>query len=71
VGPVFLILKSLLNSNGDRLVHLVTRAKNNVVGYEDPPPKSGTRGRPKKYGKKVKLVNLFESKLKAFQETSI
>ena len=71
VGPVFLILKSLLNSNGERLIHLVTRAKNNVVGYEDPPPKSGTRGRPKKYGKKVKLVNLFESKLNAFQETSI
>ena len=71
VGPVFLILKSLLNSNGERLVHLVTRAKNNVVGYEDPPPKSGTRGRPKKYGKKVKLVNLFESKLNGFQETSI
>jgi hypothetical protein len=26
VGPVFLILKTLIDSNGQRLVHLVTRA---------------------------------------------
>ena len=71
VGPVFLILQSLLNSNGQRLVHLVTRAKSNVVGYEDPPPKTGRKGRPKKYGKKVKLIKLFENKLNEFQEAII
>lgn len=71
VGPVFLILKSLLNSNGQRLLHLVTRAKKNVVGYTDPPPKSGAKGRPKKYGKKVKLMKLFDSKLAKFQEATI
>ena len=71
VGPVFLILQSLLNSNGQRLVHLVTRAKSNVVGYKDPPPKSGRKGRPKKYGKKIKLIKLFENKLNEFQEVSI
>ncbi len=53
VGPVFLILKSLINSNGQRLVHIVTRAKRSFVGYKDPPPKTGKQGRPKKYGKKV------------------
>jgi len=37
VGPVFLILRTLTSSNGGRFVHLVTRAKSNVVGYEDPP----------------------------------
>ena len=26
VGPVFLILKGLLNSNGERLAHFITRA---------------------------------------------
>lgn len=71
VGPVFLILKTLIDSNGQRLVHLVTRAKSNVVGYEDPPPKTGGKGRPKKYGKKVKLIKLFENKLNDFQEATI
>jgi hypothetical protein len=71
VGPVFLILQSLLNSQGQRLVHIVTRAKSNVVGYEDPPPKSGRKGRPKKYGKKVKLIKLFANKLNDFQEATI
>jgi hypothetical protein len=71
VGPVFLILRSLINSEGQRLVHLVTRAKSNVVGYEDPPPKSGRKGRPKKYGKKVKLIKLFENNLNEFQEATI
>jgi hypothetical protein len=71
VGPVFLILKTMIDSNGKRLVHLVTRAKSNVVGYEDPPPKTGRKGRPKKYGKKVKLIKLFENKLNEFQESSI
>ena len=71
VGPVFLILKSLLNSQGQRLAHLVTRAKSNVVGYKNPPPRSGTKGRPKKYGEKVPLITLFENKLQDFQETTI
>ena len=71
VGPVFLILKSLLDSQGQRLAHLVTRAKSNVVGYEDPPPPSGAKGRPKKYGEKVPLITLFENKLQYFQQTTI
>jgi hypothetical protein len=70
-GPVFLILKSLINSNGQRLVHIVTRAKRSFVGYGDPPPKTGKKGRPKKYGKKVKLIKLFENKLNEFQEATI
>jgi hypothetical protein len=41
VGPVLLILKGLLDSNGKRLAHLITRAKKNVVGYKDPPPRTG------------------------------
>lgn len=71
VGPVFLILKSLLNSQGQRLAHLVTRAKSNVVGYEDPPPPSGAKGRPKKYGEKVPLIMLFDNRLHDFQQTTI
>ena len=71
VGPVFLILKTLTDLNGDRLVHLVTRAKSNVVGYDDPPPKTGGKGRPKKYGNKVKLIELFEDKVNDFQNETI
>jgi hypothetical protein len=71
VGPVFLILKTLIDLNGDRLVHLVTHAKKNAVGYDDPPPKTGRKGRPKKYGNKVKLIELFEDKLDNFQKETI
>ena len=71
VWPVFLILKTLIDLNGDRLVHLVTHAKRNAVGYDDPPPKTGRKGRPKKYGNKVKLIELFEDKLDDFQKETI
>ena len=46
VGPVFVILKNVVDSNGNRLMHIVTRAKNNVVGYGRPPCKTGRPGRP-------------------------
>lgn len=39
IGPVFLILKQFLNPNKERLVHLVTRAKNNIVAYDQVPEK--------------------------------
>jgi len=71
VGPVFLILQTLLTSQGKRLVHVVTRAKRNVVGYEDPPPKTGRKGRPPTYGNKVKLIELFERNLSDFKEASL
>jgi hypothetical protein len=71
VSPVFLVLKDAVNANKERLAHIVTRAKSNVVGYQDPPPKTGSRGRPKKYGKKLKLMNLFEDMQHQFQKTTV
>lgn len=71
VGPVFLILKNAVDHNGQRLVHIVTRAKSNVVGYEDPPLKTGGRGRPRIYGKKLALMALFETRASAFEQTAI
>jgi hypothetical protein len=50
------ITKGLLNEGH----HLVCRAKSNATAYNpinDEP--TGKRGRPKKYGKKIKLKNLF------------
>ncbi|MCP4108950.1 MAG: transposase [Desulfobacteraceae bacterium] len=41
------------------LVTLVIRAKKNCVAYFDPEPYTG-RGRPRKYGEKVSLMELFD-----------
>jgi hypothetical protein len=71
VGPVFVILKQVVDHSGRRLVHIVTRAKNNVVGYRNPPPKTGARGRPRKYGEKLKVMELFETRATAFEQTTI
>jgi hypothetical protein len=56
VGPVFKILKKVVDADGRRLVHIVTRAKSNAVAYDDPPAQTGGRGRPRKYGPKLKLM---------------
>jgi hypothetical protein len=71
VGPVFLILKQAVDDSGRRLVHIVTRAKSNVVGYQKPPPKTGRRGRPRKYGAKLNLMKLDEAMAENFEQTTI
>ncbi len=71
VGAVFLILKTLVDETGTRLLHLVTRAKSNIVGYEDPPPKTGKRGAPRKYGAKIKLAELFKNRRHQFQQATM
>ncbi len=71
VGPVFLLLKEIAKENGQRLAHVVTRAKSNVVAYEDPPPRTGKRGAPRKYGIKLKLRELFEQRTESFQKAAI
>jgi hypothetical protein len=71
VGPVFLILKQVLDNSGRRLIHIVTKAKRNAVGYEDPPPKTGSVGRPRKYGRKLTLLDQFEAMKTLFEDTPI
>jgi hypothetical protein len=71
VGPVFAILKNVVDSHGQRLVHVVTRAKSNVVAYGEPPDKTGKPGRPRQYGPKLKLAVLFETRAEAFEPTAI
>ena len=58
-GPV---IKGLL----DKGHHLLSRARSNAVAYHRPAPVRGKRGRgrPRLYGRKVKLANLFASSLK-------
>jgi len=71
VGPVFLILRQIIDDSGNHLLHIVTRAKSNVVGYQDPPPKTGRPGRPRKYGLKLNLMGLFETMAESFEQTTI
>jgi len=67
VGPVFKVAARQLCS-GENLVHILTRAKKNVVAYLPPPPqKKRKRGQPRKYGKKLQLMKLFDSQAKAYK----
>ena len=51
--------------------HLVTRVKSNAVAYAPAPRKKGrkTRGRPKTYGKKIKLKSLLAN-IKSMQQVA-
>ena len=66
VGPVFLAAAEQLNGVGN-FVHILTRAKKNIVAYGKPPrKKKSQRGRPREYGKKLKLMTLFDSKAQCY-----
>jgi hypothetical protein len=67
VGPVFLAAAQELEGCKD-FVHILTRAKKNVVAYGDPPKrKKHQRGPHRKYGQKLKLMTLFDSKAKRYR----
>ena len=67
VGPVFAAAAGVLNGT-ENLIHILTRAKKNVVAYRPAPtPKKRKRGPRRKYGKKVKLMTLFDAKTAAGQ----
>lgn len=58
VGPVFLAAAA---SQGT--LHILTRAKKNVVAYrQPPPPRPHRKGRRRVYGQKLKLMKLFEAR---------
>ena len=71
VGPVFAILKQMRDGTGQDLVHMVTRAKSNVVAYADAPPKTGRPGRPRSYGEKLNLIKLFDTRDECFEALRI
>lgn len=71
IGPVFLLAAANLCCANEATpwVHIITRAKKNAVGYEDPEPRPpGKRGKDPTYGKKRKLMGLFEQKASEFVE---
>jgi hypothetical protein len=52
-------------------MHLVTKAKANVVAYERPATKKPGRGRPPKKGKTIKLKDVFATRAADFQTASV
>jgi len=66
VGPAFQSAKALIGDQGQRLLHIVTRAKDSVVAYEEKPKAYCGRGRRPKHGKRLKLRELFSSRAKDF-----
>jgi hypothetical protein len=64
-SPMFGMAKAL-RRNGERLLHIITRAKGNVVAREQHPGAYSGCGRPPKYGKKIKLKELFISRAADF-----
>ena len=55
----------------DTRMHVVTKAKSNVVAYERPPAKKPGRGRPSKKGPAIKLKELFTTRAADFQTTTL
>jgi len=70
-ASTFKAAEKTTGEDGIQRVSIVTRANVNAVGFKQPePPPVKKRGRPKIYGDKVKLHDLF-SDTSAFTETSI
>ena len=57
---------------GNRMIEIVTRAKSNTVAYHEPEKLSKRRsGRPRLYGKKVRLYDLFSELSAEFTTTTM
>jgi len=57
----------ILDNAGNRIVEIVTRGKTNAVAYQQPEKTSRPKcGRPRKYGKKVKLSSVFSQQDQEF-----
>jgi len=71
VADTFRIAQAVCDATGQRLLHIVTRAKGNVVAYEDAPAEYSGRGRPRTYGRKLVLDQLFTTRAEAFEPVPI
>jgi len=64
--PLFKALDALNAAAAGFCVHMVGKMKKSAVAYEEAPPKTGKRGRPRIKGAAVKLSSLFEEKASEF-----
>jgi len=70
-APMFAMAKASIRENGERMLHIITRAKDNVVAYELQPCAYRGRGRPPKYGRKLELRKLFSSRANEFANVTV
>jgi hypothetical protein len=56
VGSVFQVA-----AQSEGRLHILTRAKKNIVAYTLPPSNARQRGRPRLYGDKLRLLSLFDT----------
>lgn len=70
-APMFAIAKAAVGENGERLLHVIVRAKDNIVVNEALPSDYCGRGRPPKYGRKIKLKTLFSGRGQSFTPVKI
>jgi hypothetical protein len=62
-GKTFEAADTITDEEDNRMLEIVTRAKKDTVAYRDPVQSvKGKAGRPRKYGEKVKLYDLFKDK---------
>ncbi|HPM22135.1 MAG TPA: transposase, partial [Thermotogota bacterium] len=59
-------MKHTCQDSGEYLLHVIIRAKKNVVAYKKPVNPKNNKFKPKKYGDKIKLIKLFETRIKKF-----
>jgi len=75
VGKTFVMAKSCVDETGKQLLHVITRAKGNVVAYIGPEPETNStikkRGRKPIWGTKIKLKEQFHLRSNDFTETRI
>jgi len=71
-GDAFAVADRMNLEGGSQQVTLITRAKANTVAYEEPETvvRRG-RGRPRKYGKKVMLRQVFKEMLDSFETATL
>ena len=51
-------------------IDLITKAKKNIIAYEEPKKSTRNRGRPRLKGSSIKISTLFESRKKQFRKTT-
>lgn len=59
-------MKHTCQDSGEYLLHVIIRAKKNVVAYKKPVNPKKNKHKPKKYGVKLKLMKLFETRIDKF-----
>ena len=71
-GTTFYAADEVVDEQGNRMLEIVTRAKSNTVAYRDPVANDNAKaGRPRKYGEKVKLKDVFTDKTVNFESTQM